>query len=106
MAYYAKINEENIVIDLIVADKDHIDSGINGNPNMFKQVEEDSVGMGWHYVPEKNIFYEPQPFNSWTLNEIYEWQPPVAYPDDGEYYSWNEETLSWVAMSDCCNGQK
>jgi len=23
---------------------------------------------------------------------------PVAYPDDGEAYTWNEETTSWDAL--------
>ena len=39
---------------------------------------------------------------SWTLNtttylmgeNVY----PVAYPTDGEIYSWNEETTSWDAV--------
>ena len=37
-----------------------------------------------------------QPFESWTWNEdVSVWEPPAPYPNDGEYYVWDEETLSW-----------
>ena len=36
-------------------------------------------------------------FASWTFNEdTCVFVPPVHYPDDGEVYQWNEETISWV----------
>jgi hypothetical protein len=41
-------------------------------------------------------FAAPQPYASWTLDEIsYTWQPPIAMPEDGSAYTWNEETTSW-----------
>lgn len=37
-----------------------------------------------------------QPYYSWTWNtEILAWEAPAAYPDDGNEYEWNEETVSW-----------
>jgi hypothetical protein len=36
----------------------------------------------------------PQPFESWTLDENNDWQPPTPKPD-GHYY-WNENLLVWV----------
>jgi hypothetical protein len=42
------------------------------------------------------VFYAPKPFNSWTLSETtWSWEAPVAYPDDGKSYIWNEETTNW-----------
>ena len=38
----------------------------------------------------------PQPYPSWTYNEnIAQWVAPIAKPDDGQEYIWNESTLSW-----------
>ena len=36
-----------------------------------------------------------QPFSSWTWDGE-KWNPPVPYPDDGNDYTWDEETTSWV----------
>ena len=36
-----------------------------------------------------------QPYESWTWDGEH-WNPPVAYPDDGESYTWDEDTGSWV----------
>lgn len=38
-----------------------------------------------------------QPFDSWVWNETEQvWEAPVAYPDDGESYVWDENATSWV----------
>jgi hypothetical protein len=38
-----------------------------------------------------------QPYDSWTWNSTDKrWDPPVPYPDDGNDYTWDEETTSWV----------
>ena len=55
------------------------------------------AGVGYTYDPVRNAFYGPQPFESWTLNEeSCIWEAPVAYPDDGNLYLWDEETLNWI----------
>ena len=56
------------------------------------------AGIGYIYDEDRDAFYVPQPYTSWTLNETTcLWEPPVAYPDadSDEIYSWNEETTSW-----------
>ena len=54
------------------------------------------AGIGHIYDSQRDAFYSPKPFNSWTLNEeTCLWEAPVAYPDDGQQYSWNEETKQW-----------
>jgi hypothetical protein len=54
------------------------------------------AGIGYTWDAERNAFIPPKPYDSWILNEdTYRWEPPVAYPEDGLGYDWNEETLSW-----------
>ena len=54
------------------------------------------AGIGFTYDANKDAFIAPKPFNSWILNETTcNWNAPVAYPTDGQRYSWNEQTLSW-----------
>lgn len=37
---------------------------------------------------------------SWVFNEeVCEYEPPVAYPDDGRDYSWDESSTNWVVVS-------
>ena len=54
------------------------------------------AGVGYTYDASRDAFIPPQTFPSWTLNETTcIWDPPIAYPTDGQYYSWNDETNSW-----------
>jgi hypothetical protein len=52
------------------------------------------AGIG--YTFDGTGFAAPQPYASWALNTTsYLWEAPVAYPEDGNAYTWNEETTSW-----------
>ena len=54
------------------------------------------AGIGYTYDESRDAFIPPKPFDSWTLNETScLWEAPVAYPDDGEVYTWNEENQNW-----------
>ena len=54
------------------------------------------AGIGFTYDEDRDAFIPPKPFASWVLNETTcQWEAPVAYPDDGERYTWNETTTSW-----------
>jgi hypothetical protein len=53
------------------------------------------AGIGYTYDADNDVFYAPQPYPSWTLDEAWNWQPPVPYPDDDGQYVWDEVTLSW-----------
>ena len=54
------------------------------------------AGKGYTYDEDKDAFIAPKLYPSWTLNEdTCNWEPPVAMPDDGRMYRWNEETISW-----------
>jgi len=55
------------------------------------------AGIGWTWDSGAQAFYAPQPYPSWTLDDDYQWQPPVPYPNDGGEYVWDEATQQWVA---------
>ena len=55
------------------------------------------AGIGYTYDEDRDAFIAPKPYASWILNEdTCCWEAPVAYPDDGKHYNWNEETQQWV----------
>ena len=54
------------------------------------------AGIGMIYDEDRDAFILKKPYASWILNEdTCLWEAPVAYPDDGEKYTWNEETTTW-----------
>lgn len=99
--YFAKINENNIVETVIVADQEFIDtlSGtwIETDINGLSPIN--YAGVGYTYSEEDNAFIAPRPFESWELNqETFKWEAPEAMPLDGQYY-WDEEELAWVSIT-------
>jgi hypothetical protein len=55
------------------------------------------AGIGYTYDAGRDAFIPPKPYASWVLNETNcLWDAPVAYPNDGKRYSWDEATTSWV----------
>ena len=56
-------------------------------------------GIGYKYNRVTDMFYEAQPYASWTLNtSTYLWEAPSPAPTDGKNYEWNEETQSWTEI--------
>ena len=54
------------------------------------------AGIGYTYDSQRDAFITPKPYNSWILNEdTCVWKAPISKPQDGNKYSWNEQTLSW-----------
>ena len=103
MSHFAEIDNNGIVLRVIVAEQDFINSGTVGdsfnwvqtsfNHNFRKQF----AGKGFTYDKVNDVFVRPQPYPSWTKDGNHDWQPPVAYPDDGNVYNWNEGTQAWDA---------
>lgn len=55
---------------------------------------------GGHYDKQNDAFYDPQPYPSWILNtETFLWEPPVAYPDNENFYIWDESSGSWAIQT-------
>lgn len=113
MSHFAKVIN-GIVTEVLVIEQDVIDTGAFGDPSLFVQtsyntyggqhpegrpLRKNYAGVGFTYDAERDAFYAPQPFASWTLNEdTCLWTAPVAYPDDGKVYAWDEATLAWVGV--------
>ena len=101
MAHFAEINSSGIVQRVIVAEQDFINSGAVGdsfnwvqtsyNNNFRKQFAD----VGGSYDATKDKFIKVQPYASWTLDASDDWQAPVAEPDDGKNYKWDEPTTNW-----------
>jgi len=54
------------------------------------------AGIGYTYDEDRDAFIPKQSYPSWILSETTcLWEAPVARPDDGKDYSWNESTKSW-----------
>ena len=55
------------------------------------------AGIGYTYDEDRDAFIPKKPFNSWVLNETTcLWESPVAHPNDGQKYNWNEQNQSWT----------
>jgi hypothetical protein len=58
------------------------------------------AGVGYTYDLNRDAFIPPKPYNSWILNEsTCNWDAPLAYPTDGQRYSWNEENQNWTLQT-------
>jgi hypothetical protein len=112
MAHFAQV-ENGIVMQVIVADQDVIDSGAFGSGwvqtsyNTYggqhtlggTPFRKNYAGIGYTYDSQRDAFISPKPYNSWTLNDdTYLWQPPVERPVDDNMYEWDETTLSWTLI--------
>jgi hypothetical protein len=59
------------------------------------------AGIGYRYDDNLDAFIPPQPYPSWVLNETTcLWDAPVARPDDGLLYNWDEASQSWQEVTD------
>ena len=73
--------------------------GADGKPDNGVALRGNYAGIGFNYDSINDVFYPPQPYSSWTLNnKTYLWQPPVPFPDDGKYYEWNESLTNWIEL--------
>lgn len=54
------------------------------------------------YNSEKEIEYLARKhYPSWIGDlATMSWQPPVAYPQDGNSYQWDEPTVSWIQLTE------
>ena len=54
------------------------------------------AGIGYTYDEDRDAFIPKKPFNSWVLNEqTCLWEAPIAMPNDGKKYKWNEINQNW-----------
>jgi hypothetical protein len=111
MAHFAKILDGK-VLDVIVAEPEFFDTFVDNSAGKWIQtsynthggehrlggtpLRKNYAGIGYVYDKIRDAFYAPQPYPSWTLNEdTCLWECPVAYPNDGNMYEWNETDQQW-----------
>ena len=101
MSHFAKIDSNNVVTEVIVAEQDFINSGKVGDSFLWVQTSynhnfrKQYAGIGLTYDKTNDVFVSPKPHPSWTLDGSFDWQPPTAMPEDGKFYNWNESKKAW-----------
>ena len=109
MAHFARIENDNIVSQVVVVDNEieyrgqeflAIDLGLGGRwvqTSYNSNFRNKYAGIGDIYNEDNDVFYPQQPYPSWILDTTnWTWVAPVAYPQDNLLYDWNEESQSWV----------
>ena len=118
MSHFAQI-ENGIVTQVIVAEQDVINSGLfgtgwiqtsyntrggihygqDGQPDGGNALRGNYAGVGYTYDATNDVFYAPQPYPSWILDQsTWLWNSPIPCPNDDKRYKWNEETTSWIEI--------
>jgi hypothetical protein len=101
MSHFAKIDHNNIVTEVIVAEQEFINSGLVGDSFLWVQTSYNNnfrkhyAGVGYTYDKTNDIFISQKPYPSWSLDASFDWQPPTPMPDDEKQYTWNEATTTW-----------
>jgi hypothetical protein len=112
MAHYAFLDSDNIVTEVIVGkDETELIDGLTpevwyGNfrgqtcvrTSYNNNIRKQYAGIGFTYHAIADVFVEPQPYPSWSLDSNHDWQPPTPRPEGVVY--WNEESLSWLPIPD------
>ena len=124
MAHFAKINSDNIVVQVIKVNNNEL--LVDGNESeaqgikflnatykvdniTWKQtsyngnIRKNFAGVGYTYDETRDAFISPKPYDSWVLNETTcLWEAPTLEPEltedeisNGNYYDWNESTTTW-----------
>jgi hypothetical protein len=112
MAHFAKI-ENGVVTQVIVSDtKEWCETNIGGE---WIQTSYNTIGgehtlggiplnknyAGIGYTWDGTGFAAPQPYPSWIKNSTsYLWEAPTPMPTDGKRYGWDEETTSWIEVTE------
>lgn len=120
MSHFAKVLDRK-VLQVIVAEKEFFDTFVDSSPGEWIQTSYNTrgnvhygtdgepdggialrgnyAGIGYTYDKENDVFYAPQPYASWILNnETWLWEAPVPYPTDGNLYEWNESSVNWQLL--------
>ncbi len=120
MAYFARIDDTNTVLEVIKISNDDAPDPAPSNSEPLGQsfianvlhlsgtwlqtsyndnFRKQYCGPGFTYDAEADVFIAPQPFPSWTLDGNHDWQPPTPMPAEGGPWTWDEESLSWVSAN-------
>jgi len=111
MSHFAKV-VDGIVTQVILAEPEFFKTFVDSSPGAWIQTSYNTygnkhsaggvplrgnyAGIGYTYDAVHDVFYAPQPYPSWELDENWLWQPPVAMPKDEKAYVWDENTKTWM----------
>jgi hypothetical protein len=114
MSHFAKVVDGKVT-QVIVAEPEFFETFVDSSPGTWIQTSYNThgnqhpegkplrgnyAGIGFTYDAQNDVFYAPKPYNSWVLNEdTWLWEAPVAMPDDGKIYEWDEETTNWKEVT-------
>ena len=114
MSHFAKVINGKVT-KVIVAEPEFLQTYLDDAPgewiqtsyNTYAGVHElggtplrkNFAGIGFVYDKERDAFYEPQPYPSWTLNEqTCLWESPIPHPSGNAMNVWDEENQQWVEV--------
>jgi hypothetical protein len=115
MSHFAKVTDGKVT-QVIVAEKEFFDTYVDSTPGEWIQTSYNTqggihklggtplrgnyAGIGYTYDRTNDVFYAPQPFASWVLNNTtWSWEAPVAMPTDDKRYTWDEAVKNWVEVA-------
>jgi hypothetical protein len=114
MSHFAKVTDGKVT-QVIVAEQEFFDTFVDSSPGTWIQTSYNThgnqhpegkplrgnyAGIGYIYDSVNDVFYAPQPFPSWILNNTtWLWEAPVAIPTDGKVYKWNESITNWEEVT-------
>ncbi len=111
MAHFAELDANNIVLRVLVTDNDFPNEGYDWLIQTFggtwvqtsynATIRKNFAGIGFTYDADRDAFIPPKPYDSWQLDEdTCRWVAPVAYPDNGKIYKWDEDALVWIEVTE------
>ena len=127
MGHFAKVVDGKVT-QVIVAEPDFFNTFVDSSPGQWIQTSYNTYG-NVHYAPSppapprtpdggeplrgnyatigctydltNDVFYLPQPYPSWILNEdTCIWEAPIPWPQPHGFYSWNEDQRRWDLLID------
>ena len=117
MSHFAKIDKDGVVENVIVAEQDFVDTldgtwiqtsyntVLGKHTNGKTPLRWKYANIGDVYNSEMDEFHIASPFPSWKFDKTKrDWNPPIAKPDDGKDYMWEEDvylednTKGWIEI--------
>lgn len=115
MSHFAQVDDNNIVLQVIVAEQEYIDSGAVGDPSKWIQTSYNTragkhinggtpfrknfAGIGMIWDPVRDAFYSPQPSPRFTFNEESgTWDYPPKPEGDIRRYTYNFTKDDWQLL--------
>jgi len=126
MAHFAQLDDSNVVLKVnVIADADCLDGDGNESEavgiafckslwgadtnwiqtSYNETIRKNYAEVGSTYDASKDAFIDYKEVASWVLDETTcKWKAPLAYPDDGKDYGWDEDayqadnSTGWVEL--------